>query len=319
MLVHFGTRTGHMRYGLGALLLAVSIATPRARAAAGSLQDADRAFADTLARHDRTAFAESFSRDAECSLPTMKRGRDAIADSWLPFLIDPGTTMILTTTDVTTDPSGDTGTTKGGLAVRGRTNNGIQTVPLGTYVIAWRVIDGRWTIASLTGSLKKGETSENAGGVGPFRFGMTRAAVRAVPDCQPYTDVSVTVGLECAHFQFDGHEMNISFLFAADRLRRIQLWFYEGPSAIAATEAVGRVLAYLRHKADGLVINGSRIEISPEAVIDMVNRTPLSADGLAGMEISTPSTRHPEVWFSRVGRHLDGYMVMLFAEARKGQ
>ena len=309
-----------MRYGLGVLLVGVfSIATPRAQAPAVTLQDADRAFADTLARHDRTAFAQSFSPEAECSLPTMKRGRDAIADSWLPFLIDPGTTMILTPTDVTADPSGDTGTTKGTLAVRGRTNNGIQTVPLGTYVIAWRVIDGRWTIMSLTGSLNKGETSENAGGVGPFRFGMTRAAVRAVPDCQPYTDVSVTAGLECAHFQFDGHEMNISFLFAGDRLRRIQLWFYEGPSATEATEAVGRILAYLQHKAGGVVINGSRTDVSPAAVIDMVNRTPLSADGLAGIQISTPSCPDPEVWFSRVGRHRYGYMVMLFADARQGR
>jgi ketosteroid isomerase-like protein len=318
MLIH--DRTPMMRAAccLGVLILGVfSTATLHAQTPAASLQEAERAFADALVRHDRPAFVATFSPDAECSLPTPKRGPKAIAAAWLPFLIDPGTTMVLTTADVNVEPSGDTGTTNGTLAIRGRTNNGTQTLPVGTYVATWRLVDGRWMITKLTGSFQKRQTSDDAGGVGPFRFGMTPTAVRAVPDCQPYVDVPTTAGLECAHYHFEGHEMNISFLFAGERLRRIQLWFYEGPSETAAIDAVRRVLAYLQRKAGAAAIDGSGAQASPEAVIEMVNRAPLSANGLAQAQVSTPPNSQPEVWFSRVGRHRGGYLVMLFADARQ--
>ena len=38
--------------------------------------------------------------------------------------------------------------------------------------------------------------------------GMTRSEVSQVSDCRPYTSVSSTGGLECAHFRFGGHEMS---------------------------------------------------------------------------------------------------------------
>jgi hypothetical protein len=59
-----------------------------------------------------------FADDAQSTLPTATRGAEAIADAWLPFLIDPGTTMILTITDVVTTAEGDKGTSSGSL--RGR-------------------------------------------------------------------------------------------------------------------------------------------------------------------------------------------------------
>ncbi len=95
------------------------------------------------------------SPDAISSLPVAKHGPDAIADSWLPFLIDPGTTMLLTCVEVHPAASGDDGTTTGNLAVRGRTNNGVQTIPLGTYVIEWKVIDGQWRISALGGTIAR--------------------------------------------------------------------------------------------------------------------------------------------------------------------
>src|SRR5882672_7934318 len=72
-----------------------------------SLQDAERAFADALVRHDRAAFVAMFARDAESSLPVEKHGPEAIAAVWLPFLIDPGTTMLLESTEVATGTSTD--------------------------------------------------------------------------------------------------------------------------------------------------------------------------------------------------------------------
>ena len=140
---------------VGAMLLVLSAMSPvRAQTSTPSLQDAERAFSDALLRHDRAAFVAAFAPDAECSLPTLKRGPEAIASSWLPFLIDPGTTMVLTSTRVTTAPSGDVGDSTGTFAIRGRTSNGIQTIPGGTYSIGWRLLDGQWRITTLAGSGK---------------------------------------------------------------------------------------------------------------------------------------------------------------------
>ncbi len=308
-----------IREAVGALLLAFSSAsTALGQAPAQSLQDADRAFADALMCHDRQAFVAAFAPDAESTLPSVKRGPEAIASSWLPFLIDPGTTMVLTSTAVTTAPSGDSGNSTGTLAIRGRTANGIRTIPAGTYSIVWRVVDGGWKITTLAGAgagAGKGNgTTAARGGVGQFRFGMTRSEVSQVSDCRPYTNVSSTGGLECAHFRFGGHEMNISFLFAADQLRRIQLWFYEGASETEARESVSRVLDYLQRTAGGVAITTSPgTTVTAEKVMELLNRTPLQGR-IAQLEISTLSRPDTEKWFSRVGRHQDGYMVMLFAD-----
>jgi len=144
-----------MPVSVGAILLVFSLTSAvRAQTSTPSLQDAERAFSEALLRHDRAAFVAAFAPDAECSLPTLKRGPEAIASSWLPFLIDPGTTMVLTSTRVTIAPSGDAGDSTGTFAIRGRTSNGIQTIPGGTYSIGWRLLDGHWRIATLAGSGK---------------------------------------------------------------------------------------------------------------------------------------------------------------------
>ena len=184
---------------LGAVLLSLSSSVGQAQTPFPSLQDAERAFAEALLRHDRSAFVAAFAPDAECSLPSVKRGPEAIASSWLPFLIDPGTTMVLTSSRVTTAPSGDVGDSTGTFAIRGRTSNGIQTIPGGTYSIGWRLLDGHWKITTLSGSGKAHDKPAARGGVGHFLFGMTRAEVSQIPDCRPYTPVSATGGLECPH------------------------------------------------------------------------------------------------------------------------
>ena len=301
-----------------------------------SLRDADRAFANTLVRHDRAAFAAMFAPDAESSLPVEKHGPEAIASAWLPFLIDPGTTMLLETTDVTPGTSSDAGSTAGTFAVRGRTNAGVQTIPLGTYAIAWRLIDGRWRISRLSGSTNAARTpnasnvtaspgttpnpttaTSNLGGVGRYRFGMSRAEVSQVSDCSHYLNVAVTGGLECAPYIFEGEEINISFLFTADHLRRVQLWMYEGKSAEEAEQAVARVVGYLERIAGGVTVRARPdMSVTPAAVMKMLSSAPPQANGIAQVEIVTAPGTQPEVWFAKVGRHPLGYMVMLFADAR---
>ena len=303
-----------------ALLLIVCLPV---RAAGGqqppsaSLQEAERAFADALANHDRAAFVAMFAPDAESTLPSISRGPEAIANAWLPFLIDPGTTMILTSTEVVTATGGDTGTSSGTFAIRGRTRNGIQTVPAGTYSLTWRLLDGRWKIATLSGSGNGARRAADSGGIGPFRFGMIRDEVIQVPDCEPYTEVAVTGGLECPHYRFDDREMNISLIFAGDRLRRIQLWYYEGESSVEAREAVGRILAFLQRTTGGATITARPdIPVTADGVISAINGAPPPRAGqIVQLEICGPSGGRPEVWFARVGRHEHGYLVMLFAEA----
>jgi ketosteroid isomerase-like protein len=309
-----------IREWLAALLLASSLVSPLfAQAPSPSLPDAERAFADALMHHDRGAFVALLAPDAESSLPAPTRGPEAIANAWLPFLIDPGTTMVLTSTDVIVATSGDAGSSTGGFAIRGRTSNGVKTVPAGTYAIMWRVIDGHWRISTLGRAGPGNGKTADRGGVGMYRFGMTRSEVTGVSACQPYTNVSQTGGLECPHYVFDGQEMNVSFFFTADHLRRIQLWFYEGTSGADARIAVRRVIDYLHRAAGGASIGGlPGVPVTPDVVMDMLNSAPPQPGGLAQFELSSPTGPQPEVWFSRVARHEHGFLVMLFADSREG-
>jgi ketosteroid isomerase-like protein len=286
------------------------------QSASAPLRQAERAFADALVNHDRAAFAAMFAADAESTLPSVTRGPEAIANAWLPFLIDHGTTMLLTTTEVVTTAAGDSGTSAGTFAIRGRSRNGIQTTPAGTYSIGWRLLDGRWKIATLNGSGNRAPEAGNRGGVGPFRFGMTGDDVTRVRDCHPYSPVAITGGLECPHYRFDDREMNISFLFGGERLRRIQLWYYEGESSVEAREAIGRVLGFLQRTTGGATLTARPdVPVTAEGIIGALNSASPSLERqIVQLEISAPSDG-TTVWFARVGRHEHGYLVMLFAEA----
>ena len=72
---------------------------------------------------------------------------------------------------------------------------------------------------------------------------MSREEVSRVSDCKPYANVSSTGGLECPYYTFEGRSMNVSFLFNAGGLYRIQLWFYEGESESAAGPNVNQAPA----------------------------------------------------------------------------
>jgi ketosteroid isomerase-like protein len=318
------------------LLISLSVRAASAQAPASiPLQHAERAFADSLVNHDRAAFVAMLAPDAESTLPTLKRGPEAIADSWLPFFIDRGTTMILTSTEVVTAAAGDSGSSSGTFAIRGRTASGIQTVPGGTYALTWRLVDGRWKITGISGGgpANSGSSTPNGGsgnvtrrvadtgGVGKFRFGMTRDEVTRVGDCSPYAAVAVTGGLECPRFTFDDREMNISFIFGGDRLRPIQLWFYEGNSSAEAGEAVGRVIAFLQRTTGGATITARPgLPVTAAAVIDALNAAPPPRGRqMVQIEICGPAGERSEVWVARVGRHEYGYGVILLADSAAGR
>ena len=302
------------------VLLVAPIAALGQDTSLASLEQAQRAFAASLERQDRAAFEAMFAPDAESSLPSVKHGPEEIANSWLPFLIDPGTTMLLTNSEALVTEPGVSGRTSGTFDIRGRTASGVRTLPGGTYEITWRIIEGRWKIGRLDGSGGRPASSADRGGVGPYRFGMSRSDVGQIRACEPYTHVAVTGGLECPHYSFDGQEMNISFIFDADRLRRIQLWYYEGEAEGDARAAVGRVLEFLERTAGPVTLRSRPgVPVTVGSVMSAMAAAVPNRRGVAGVELCTAPGPQSEVWFSRVGRHPGGYMVMLFADPPVGR
>jgi hypothetical protein len=82
--------------------------------------------------------------------------------------------------------------------------------------------------------------------------------------------------------------------------------------------AHARVLTYLERKPGGVAIAALPDRTpTPEAVMKLLNSAPLRPGTVAQVVISTQASA-PEKWYSRIGRHQHGYMVMLFAEPHGG-
>ena len=276
-----------------------------------SLKSAEDALIDVLVRHDRPGFEQLLAADAVFMVPVATRGTDAIVRAWLPFLMPNGGTVAMVANEPVVAASGDLGYVTGSMALRNPAGAVMQNVE---YVAVWRFAEGHWKVAVLSGG---NNAVAKPAGLGGYRFGMTPDEVRTVPDCQPYTNVSQTGGMECANYVFDGKTMNISFLFGAGRLRRIQLWFYEGKSTTDARDAVSRAIAQLRQTAGGVsvaVVPGR--EVTPELVMDLLRSGAAAAQGAVQFAIATPAGPQPEMWFARVARRQDAYYVMLFVDPR---
>ena len=191
--------------------------------------EAQRALSDALEQHDRAAFVGLFAPDAQCTLPNAAQGPEAIANLWLPFLIDPGTTMLLTATTIAPAESGEQGTT----SVPSRSGAARRPASRRSPPASSPSRGGSSTVTGrLTGS--PGGRGTNArrrrtrAASGRLRFGMTREEVSRVTACEPYTNVASTGGLECPSYTFDGRTMNVSFIFNGNGLRRVQLRDDEG-------------------------------------------------------------------------------------------
>jgi ketosteroid isomerase-like protein len=288
-----------------------------------SLQDAERALIDALAHHDRAVFGQLLAPDASFFLPVATHGADAVVKAWQPFLMNSGNTMTLTANDPVTAASGDLGYVTGTFAVTGQESGAPVKSAGGEYVAIWRLLDGRWKLSAFGGGTVPG--ARTAGGIGGYRFGMTPDDVRHVSECQPSTNVSQTGGLECANYTFDGHKMNVSFVFASGRLRRIQLWFYEGGSEASAKDAVARVIDYLQRAAGAVSIGAlPGVEITADRVMGMLSSAHPEPGRATQFDLSTAASAQPEMWFARVGKvqataQQTGYLVLLFADPRAGQ
>jgi hypothetical protein len=82
------------------------------------------------------------------------------------------------------------------------------------------------------------EGAHGPGGLGDYRFGMTRDEVKAVTSCQPVQGFLSNPDFECPNFQLDGTTRNLSFHFDdAGRLVVLQVWYAEHEELAAAVQA----------------------------------------------------------------------------------
>jgi hypothetical protein len=145
------------RFFLVAVLLNTSVVAAQTGPPPEPLDAAETALVRALALPDRDAFRQLLSPDAVFLFPAEARGPEAIIEKWLPFLIDPAVTLALTIETSATAESGEMGHTAGTFAINGRTTHGIRTTPAGSFSIDWRVVEGRWKIASLSGAGPRGK------------------------------------------------------------------------------------------------------------------------------------------------------------------
>jgi ketosteroid isomerase-like protein len=137
------------------IFIAACLLTPwplaaQTTAATPPLQSAERALVNALMIPDREAFRQLIAPDAVFSIPGDASGPDAIIEKWRPFLLNRDVTVALTIEASMIGESGDSGRTSGTLAIYGRTNNGMSMTPVGSFSIAWRLVDGQWRIGALT-------------------------------------------------------------------------------------------------------------------------------------------------------------------------
>src|SRR5258705_5024342 len=142
---------------------------------------AERRFADALQRHDAAAFQQLVAADAVFFIPGVLQGREAIFQGWLPFLANNASTLVLE--PVSVSGQGDVIVTEGRFSITG--NGPVRPVVNAVYLAVWTRGAAGWTIHSFSGGAPPPPRASTApsplrasGGLGDYRFGMSRQQVR---------------------------------------------------------------------------------------------------------------------------------------------
>ena len=146
----------------------------------------------------------------------------------------------------------------------------------------------------------------------PFRFGMSKEAVRKEAACRPYTDVASTDGLECPNFKID-KKRNISLIFTNGGLSKIQLWFTESASRERAVQAVDELIAYLKKSFGPLesVDLPANAEVTRDALLAALDKLPKDQ----GVKVQLTPRQLPSdafVFASIIRDPRFGYFVFLY-------
>jgi hypothetical protein len=309
-------RIGPIACLFAGLVVTDGVAQPSSRAAAvQSLARAESILIDALARRDRVAFQKMLTAESVFFFPKMSEGPDAIVASWLPFLLEDGP-MLRVTSDGVNLTGPNMGASTGSFAISGQIEEGTPMSPAGTLAVSWRRVGKAWKIAALDVTSNGSERLAAAGGIGSYRFGMSRGQVGKIPDCKPYSNESRTGGIQCPAYVFEGQPVNVTFLFNPGGLYRIQLELLESGSESQARESIGRVLDHLTQKTGGVSIVGRPdVDVTPDVVLGLL-RQPVPAGRVTQVELSSHAGPVPEIWLARIGRQQFGYNVTLFADRR---
>ena len=131
------------------------------------------------------------------------------------------------------------------------------------------------------------------GGLGDWRFGMTKEQIRATTTCSPWKDVPITGGLECPNFEFAGKKRNVSFVFdGSGALAKIQLWFCEAADRKAAGAAVDELLAFMT-KTWGDLESGNVPKVGRDALLDALDAAAKAPHGPPQAKVQLKPVKEP--------------------------
>ncbi len=155
-------------------------------------------------------------------------------------------------------------------------------------------------------------------GLGPWRFGMSRADVMNIQEYGPYKDVRLTGGIETFNGVFDGKKSNIAFDFDDRGLKRIHIFVYEGRSVDEAVVAWKFTYDYLQRtygavETPTIKVGANSDPVTPEA-LSIAVRVELSVTGKVQMA-PKPMPRDAKVFSSSFQRQFQGapfYYVFLY-------
>lgn len=92
--------------------------------------------------------------------------------------------------------------------------------------------------------------------IGPWRLGMTPSEVSSFTSDGPYLPVTITGGLETRRAKLERGRSNVSFVFEADRLAYIQVWYYEGKRYKRASDAALELFDLFAERFGGASVPG---------------------------------------------------------------
>lgn len=116
-------------------------------------------------------------------------------------------------------------------------------------------------------------------GMGPWRLGMSKEQVVAVPEYGPFKDVSDTT-VEIPDGKFQKHKAKTLFVFGEGGLRSVEMRAYEGKVWNGAKEAALDVFDYFASQFGGANVKDEADNIKRKDLENILERTLGTAEGM---------------------------------------
>ncbi|CAN5328885.1 hypothetical protein BH11PSE11_BH11PSE11_26980 [soil metagenome] len=154
-------------------------------------------------------------------------------------------------------------------------------------------------------------------GYGPWKLGMSKPAVLALAKFGPYKEVPESGGVETPNGEFDGAKSNVSLIFSEAKLKKIQVWAYEGKDLQQAIAAWYRVYKYLAKAYDPAKMPTEKYpeSIQLAAIENMVKSRLASVPAAKQVKLQMAPQNMPKdmkVFSSFIRHPTHGYFVFLY-------